>query len=400
MIGLAKRFFGLFGAGVLIASAVPFASGQISSDSELRKFLLSGVQLKAEDITDLENNKLVAKIMPVSDKREVAVFGITRFEGSVVDGIKAFNLTMDRQKHKTAIKFGRFGNRPSLKDLSGLNLDKKEIRDLERCVVGDCKLRLSRPMIERIQNRFESIDGDPVPGIRELYRQILFEYVTDYVKRGDKALVTYHDNVTTLSLEAEMRSLYSESAIVRNLAPEFFQYVEQFPQHPIENVENSISWSKIKVGLKPVVLITHTFRQRQASGTASQALVLSKQIYANHYFDSSLGLTSVLRISGDDSVPQSYIIYFNLSRSSTLGKGFGRMVRGVVKREALDKLELILTSTRRYAESIARNETTEPVHDEDPNWVLERVFRVISPIWLLLAAFLVILVVLLARNRR
>jgi hypothetical protein len=73
-------------------------------------------------------------------------------------------------------------------------------------------------------------------------------------------------------------------------------------------------------------------------------LVTSKQIYANHYFDSSLALTAFVRIPG--ASPESYLVYENRSRADGLGGLFGKMKRGIVKDKAVDSLKNILQSSK------------------------------------------------------
>ncbi|CAN5443159.1 hypothetical protein BH20ACI3_BH20ACI3_19620 [soil metagenome] len=43
---------------------------------------------------------------------------------------------------------------------------------------------------------------------------------------------------------------------------------------------------------------------------APQILVVSKQIYANHYFDSSLALTALINVS-TGAIFDSYLLYTN-----------------------------------------------------------------------------------------
>ena len=62
-------------------------------------------------------------------------------------------------------------------------------------------------------------------------------------------------------------------------------------------------------------------------------LIASKQIYANHYFEASLGLTVALA-AGQGPSPSFYLLYFNRSRSDALHGGFSGLARGQVKSRA------------------------------------------------------------------
>ena len=75
-----------------------------------------------------------------------------------------------------------------------------------------------------------------------------------------------------------------------------------------------------------------------------QVLVTSKQIYANHYFDGSLGLTAFMSIPDESN--RSYLVYENRSRADVLGGLFGKMKRGIVQEKAVDNLKNILESSK------------------------------------------------------
>src|SRR5207249_9134929 len=102
-------------------------------------------------------------------------------------------------------------------------------------------------------------------------------------------------------------------------------------------VENTIVWSQIKYGLKPVIAINHIMIYIREQKSGPQVLIVSKQIYANHYFDSSLALTAFGSIT-DDS-PKSYLFYENRSRLDGLTGAFGKMKRGIVEDKAVDSLK-------------------------------------------------------------
>lgn len=61
-------------------------------------------------------------------------------------------------------------------------------------------------------------------------------------------------------------------------------------------MENNINWTKINFGLKPVTILTHVATYTRRPSGVPQILVVSKQLYANHYFDSALALTALINI--------------------------------------------------------------------------------------------------------
>jgi hypothetical protein len=119
-------------------------------------------------------------------------------------------------------------------------------------------------------------------------------------------------------------------------------------------------------------------------------LVTSKQIYANHYFDSSLALTAFVRIPGAN--PESYLVYENRARADGLGGLFGKMKRGIVEDKAVDSLKNILQSSKANfnAHALGRTESASP-GDKQSSWRGWKVRRVHVFLCLLLITALVAL---------
>jgi len=80
--------------------------------------------------------------------------------------------------------------------------------------------------------------------------------------------------------------------------------------------------------------------------TGPQVLVASKQIYANHYFDSSLALSGYISLPGTGAARDSYLLYTNRSRADALSGLFSGLKRSLVEHEAIDGLRTILESSR------------------------------------------------------
>jgi len=171
--------------------------------------------------------------------------------------------------------------------------------------------------------------------------------VREYLKSGNAALGEYHDRKPPLRKADEFHSLLRESPYIHEYAPEFYRYLEQYPDEQLSGVENFIYWSKENFGLKPVVSLTHVtiYRRKQDPGSV---LIASKQIYASHYFDSSLGLTALVELPGAQGI---YLMYLNRSRVDALRGRLGRMKRSVISRELRSGTEENLRIIKRRLET-------------------------------------------------
>ena len=75
----------------------------------------------------------------------------------------------------------------------------------------------------------------------------------------------------------------------------------------------------------------------------------SRQLYATHYFEASLGLTFAVD-DGDGSRQGIYLIYVNRTRADALKGSFGNVRRSVVQGRARDGVEDTLTRLKHTLE--------------------------------------------------
>jgi hypothetical protein len=218
---------------------------------------------------------------------------------------------------------------------------------------------------------------------------MLLDYVRDYQKRGDAALIEYSDQSHPIRVAEEQQALWSGSnfleAFLLHSKPKLTD-VSRPAQALL--VANAIVWSKIKFGLKPVLAINHIMVYKLEHEVGPQIVVASKQIYANHYFDSSLALTAFGSLSGKGS--GSYLFYENRSRADGLDGAFSSIKRGIVEDKAVSSLKTILDTSRVNLNArTLRGSAPTLSHDEEPNWRRWTVGKVHVFVWLgLLSAFI------------
>src|SRR4029434_3052064 len=155
----------------------------------------------------------------------------------------------------------------------------------------------------------------------QLFRLMIVEYVTNYLQKGDAALIEYADQSLRVPLAREQEALLTNLLYVNDTAPELVRHLKAFPRSTMP-VEHSLSWARINFGLKPVFVITDVSTYRSDVDGVPRVLVLSKQIYANHYFDASLSLTAAI---ADQTRTKSDLLYVNYSRSGVLASSFSTL---------------------------------------------------------------------------
>jgi hypothetical protein len=180
---------------------------------------------------------------------------------------------------------------------------------------------------------------------------MLLDYVRDYLARGDAALIEYSDKQTKVRLADEQLDL--RTALKHDVLADIPHYLRSAANPELMMVEHALVWSKIKFGLKPVVAINHIKIYKHVQKTGAQILITSTQIYANHYFDSSLALTAFISMPG--ASPRSYLFYENRSRADGLGGAFSGLKRGIIENRALESVKAILHQSRVSIEARALN---------------------------------------------
>ncbi len=361
-----SRFNCLLGFTAVFAIALLGTNNALAQNSvaEFQNILREKAAFDETDFAALEQGQTVVRLLPVKDKREVAVSGLVRLQVPADVFLKSFRESMAQKNNPAILEIGGFSAAPTLEDLQTLTFEDRDLEDLKECIVGDCKLKLSVTMIERLQKEIDWEAPDYRIRASQLLKRMLLDYVRDYLARGDLALIEYNDKPEEIRLADEQRALTTASSYLDKVLPEFSHQFKGALRPEISVVENAIVWSKIKFGLKPVIAINHIMVYQRERDTGPRILVVSKQIYASHYFDASLALTAFVNIPGGG--PGSYLFYENRSRADGLGGMFSKMKRGIVERKAVDGLKAILESSKMNltARALNQTESTAPVHEK------------------------------------
>jgi hypothetical protein len=351
--------------------------GAHTADPDLRKVLIERAAFDADHIAAMERGEPVVKVIPSNDRREVAVCGVIQLPSDPETALKAFQLSLSLKKN-SILKSGKFTNPPRVEDLASLTLSDVDIADLKTCTVGDCKLKLSAAMIQRFQKNIDWNSTDYGEQANQLFRLMIVEYVAAYLQKGDAALIEYADQSPRVSLDREQRALLSNLIYVNDTAPEFVRHLKAFPRSTVP-VEHSLSWAKIDFGLKPVLVITDVSTFRSDVDGVPRVLVLSKQIYANHYFDASLSLTAII---ADQTRTKSDLLYVNHSRASALASSFSKFKHKIVEGRATDDLNRQLRQTMLNIDVVLTNSSPSSEPTLIQRTSESRALRIIS--WLVL----------------
>lgn len=311
---------------LIIAWFVASAAGQ-EQPREPEHFLTKYLGFSHDQILQIERGAVVAKILK-REKHEVAAVGVVRLNVPQDFFVVRFRDIERHKKGEAVLQVRKMSDVPQAEDFADLTLLPQEIRDLKTCRAGQCQLKLSRSQIEQIQQ----LDfADPAFGeqANTTMRNLLADYAREYATGGNQAMVVYEDKGTIVETATQFARLLNRSPYLLEYAPEFLEYLQDFPGTPLEGVERFLYWSKENYGhdLRPVVAITDVIIYQHPGGNPP-VMIASKQIYASHYFEASLGLTMLFESSEPDSLPGFYLVYVNRSRIDLLRKWYSIFGRG------------------------------------------------------------------------
>ena len=327
-------------------SAFAFEPQPSASPSEPHTFLRTAGGFSSSDLAALERGEPVAKVLG-TDRREVAVVGAVRIKAPRERLVARYRDVSNLRGSDIVLELGTFSEPPRVDDLSTLTAENYDLETIRDCKPGDCGVRLSAETMARFgrEVNWRAVDWREQAG--SLWRRVLVEYAAAYRTTG--ALGDYRNKAAPLSVAEEFDLLFDESRYFASTAPEFFAYLKGYPRVQLAGAEDILYWQKDDVGLHPITSITHRTLYTPPSGGAQPrrpAFIGTKQIYATHYFDASLGLT----LAFDDGADGFYMVSVNRARTRSLQSVLRSIVRSTVLRRSRDALEQILRSTKQGIE--------------------------------------------------
>jgi hypothetical protein len=122
--------------------------------------------------------------------------------------------------------------------------------------------------------------------------------------------------------------------------PDLKRYLLNYPEATLPNADSFIYWQEAKFGLKPTIRINHLAIVREPTHVD----VVSKMLYASHYFWTAIELRVLLRDAARED--GFWFVNVNRSRSDGLGGFVGSLIRGKVRGEAENGMRAALAITK------------------------------------------------------
>jgi hypothetical protein len=336
----------------LIILLILLGGSQISSSEDVPLKVFKQLTLSSKEITGVLKGNIITKRLTTSNNKDIAVLGAMVLTVPAYATVEAARDIKTFKQGKEILGVEKFHDFDST-EMKTFTMQDDEIEDLGRCRIKDCETKLPGNWIQQLSAERENSKR------MELLRVLLAEYAKDYASRGNKAVLPYENGRKAVSTQKEFMSILEQSSYLRMLAPDFYEYLKEYPEKELAGTENFIYWSREKFGFKPVMNLTHVSIYKWSQAEWNGYIIASRQVFADHYYEASLGLTILIdRPSQEGSSPGSYLIYINRSRLDVLDGFLSSLRRAITLSRIRKGLESHMKNMRSRVE--ARKGTGQP----------------------------------------
>jgi hypothetical protein len=272
--------WGLVRTALAVAAATlmcgPRATRAQTSASAVHDLLVRELGFSAADLAAVSRGEIVAKPLPTSNERDVAVMAMARVGPDVRASLATSRTTISL-----------FAQPASPADVQRVRVTREDVDELRKCHPGSCNFKLPVSDMDAVRAAIDSAGPDAPDRVTAYVRQRMVEYVNAYQAQGGEAMVVYADAGSVRS-SAAFDGMMRDSSRLLGLAPAFARYMDAYPRDSLTGATSTILWSVDAMPrLRPVMRIMHqvVYAPPDDPGTS---FVVSKQLYADHYFEAGL----------------------------------------------------------------------------------------------------------------
>jgi hypothetical protein len=334
------------GAALLVAVASPAAQSGSFVDDLLRRERFS-----AADLPALDKGKAVVKSLDTPVRQELAHFGVVYVDAPTERFVDRFGDIERFERGPGIPQIGRFGSPPRLADLASLTLPAKDVTALAACRPGDCDVKLSAAAMTRFRNRVNWSSPDAALQAHEVARELILELVHAYQAKGNAALGHYDDGGKPLPVAEQFRALLTSGTRLPLPVPGLMAYLDEYPRGRLPGAEDFFYWTVVDFGLKPTVRVNHVIIYPLAARPSGVSHVIAiKQLYASHYFHTTLELRYLVDEDRRAGRRGFYLLSITRSRSDGLTGLKGLVLRPIISGRSRDAVRGYLEHVKRQVE--------------------------------------------------
>ena len=350
MTTAARRPLVLLGTSALISAALAVPTATSPGADDALQDMVSAWAGPSNALDDkqwarLSSGQPIAMIVDSQQTAEMSAVGAIRIAVSPDEFVRRFREIETIERGSTVLQISRFADVPSVNDVRPLTLDREDVERIAECRPGDCDIQLPARVITRA--RAESVGTDAAANA--LFREYLVDLVRAYRTRGDAALEPYVNREEPLSVAEAFRVLDSGRRVLAQRVPAIARDIDGYPRTRPPGSNEFFYWSKLKFGFRPTIRVNHVLMAPVADHPSGlRHVIISKQLYASHYFDAALEWRMVV---ADRTSGGTVLVYRTDVRSQSLTGFTASLFRGVVRSRARGGLERYLLTIKKSMES-------------------------------------------------
>jgi hypothetical protein len=262
-----------------------------ASSTEVRAGLIRLAAIDAADRHSLTAGTVVSRALPSDVGHETASIHLVQVNVPPAYAVAAYDLEGMAIETASADEIGRLDGTVGVSAFATLTIDDSDLGALARCTPGSCKVKLPRGWIHRFRGEIDWGGGAAAREAHALYASLLADYVDRYRQQGTPAMLRYEDKRDPVSAASQFDEILAGASVLCDNFPGVCGYLRA-PERSDARPTTRLLWQKEDIGTsrRVTTLVEQVHLREEASSTL---LVLSKQLYANHYYEGALGITWV-----------------------------------------------------------------------------------------------------------
>ncbi|HVP50005.1 MAG TPA: hypothetical protein VMT56_02160 [Candidatus Bathyarchaeia archaeon] len=339
------------GAVLLMVLTIAACPGFSQASAALQNHLKQNLGLSQDQINSIHNGEPFAEALPSRSPAEVFVFGVIYIDADPASYVKYaydFNLLRSTPGY---LAINQYSNPPQLSDLKGFALGSDDIQALKNCEPGNCAIQLPGGTITDIQKAINWSAPNVDDQVNQFIQKTALSRMQLYQQQGDKLLgEVYNDKKQEVNVSDQFKYILSYAKALPQNVPEFYNYIVNYPQSKSANMSSMFYWENVKFGLKPTLRIVQVMTMKGTPPQQPAYVIAEKQLYASHYFETSLDLTYCISGNGDPKQPGFFLVKVMGSEQAGLTGMKGSIVRRVAVSHSVTDMQKGLASAKQALE--------------------------------------------------
>lgn len=326
------RFSWFFLVQMLLLSATEVAASMPTAEN-----IIAMLELKRDQIADLDRGKIVAFKMSKTTQKELAI-GMSMYLPSSSAKLAAFFKRGDfAMIDPDVYALGEILPQSGIDAFKGFVFTLKqrnEVRNLLTAVPGD-QFNLSveevnsfAPLREKLANADEAT---LVASVSQHYQQILVQRWQAYCKQGLAGIVSYARHRANVNPAEELRLAAADGKLLARFSPALQQVWLNYPAPLPPGAEERFFWLNREVEKRPTAILSHRVLLASEAGS----LIVTRQFFVGHSYNSSYLMVGCLPYR-DGS-----IVFYTHRTSTDQITGLGSRLKRNLGREQIKKQMMI-----------------------------------------------------------